>query len=167
MAAAFGPWWSAWGGAVGYYLAIMALVPGACVLVKYPNQPRVWHERLILRSMGDGRHYVATPDQECFPMILTCLPLLDLQHLLPNRRLPPGIRQINTYMIGEDTPDGFFSEAQLAELYAQADAVLAAEGIAAQNVAPVFVPPPALAEEGVEAVPAAALPLSHRATAGC
>ena len=99
----------------------MALTPGRCVLVKYPNQPRLWHERLILTVIGDGRHYTVTPDSELFPMTLTCPPLLDMRMLDADRSLPDDIAQGNTYMIGEDTADGYFSRSQLEEFQATAE----------------------------------------------
>ena len=75
----------------------MALIPGRCVLVRYPDQPIIWHERMVCAIVGDARHYVAMPDQELFPMTvmtLTCPPFLNDRRALPTlrRRREPYVR---------------------------------------------------------------------------
>jgi hypothetical protein len=91
-------------------MAGAVLAPLRSALVWYDSD-QVYHERVILAEVGGGLFMIVTPDREIFPMMLTVPPQSAVRFMNVQRDLPVGITQAECYMVGENTPDGFFDAA--------------------------------------------------------
>ena len=93
--------------------------PGSRIAVSYRADPTLWHERIVLRHLGDGRYLVLTPDLEIQQAlrVSTGNPLLAVRLLRDNGTIL-GVTRDNIYFF-EDSA-GAISEAEIQEYITEA-----------------------------------------------
>ena len=90
------------------------------LLVRYVRDPRLWHERILLRRVQDNWWMVASPERDVYLLLVESPPLMGiLQYSAP--LLPGDVDELECYR-GEDTAGGAFSELEIAALARDSEA---------------------------------------------
>ena len=95
-------------------------LPLDSVLVRYVDDPDLYHHRIVLRGLEGDRAVVVTPDRETFVTSLAVGETYDDLKRMHNGRLPGGPTEEDTYL-AKHSEQGVFSREELLQLVHQAE----------------------------------------------
>ena len=90
------------------------------MLVRYVDDPDLYHHRVVLKGLEENKALVVTPDRETFLTELAIGETYDDSKRMHSGHLPTGLREDDTYL-AKRSEHGLFVREELLELTRKAE----------------------------------------------